>query len=302
MVVDLAATPGWPALLAGGLVLLAGVGVTAWGGMTRIWINAATDRDGTLLAVRVAAPAAGQDQVAQIATALAEGDDDLPGAEGLVGADENAGDTSAVSREPSTILRFALAAVMLGGAVLMVALPAQAGATPAPEARGWAFTLRNLLAGAGLAVWIPALAASLLWATRSAAPGEAAPIAVGHTVDPLLPPDVHVIHALRRGALRGPLASRAGDPGRAVALAGFPLLTLALLVGGVWNWLAFAVPWRAVAGEMWLFAAWFMAGAYLHATSGWRPLRVPAWFVVTARRADAGGGVAAALTAGSLLL
>ncbi len=63
VVVDLAAMPGLPLLLLGGLVLLAGVAVAAWAGLARTWLNAAADGDGTLLAVRVAAPALGQAEV-----------------------------------------------------------------------------------------------------------------------------------------------------------------------------------------------------------------------------------------------
>ncbi len=85
-----------------------------------------------------------------------------------------------------------------------------------------------------------------------------------------------------------------------MALAAFPLLTAALLVGGIGDLLAFAAPWRAVAGELWVFAAWCMAAAYLHATSGWRPLRVPSWLPVTLAAATLAAGVAAALAAASL--
>ena len=275
VVVDLAAVPGWPLMLLGGLVLLAGAAVTAWASTTRVWINAAVDRDGTLVAVRVAAPARGQDLVSRIAAALAVSGDGF--AEGTT-----AGPSPVVDAwQAWKSLRIVPAAIMLAGAALLVLLSVQGAATSAPEARAWTFILRAALAGAGLAAWIPVLAASFQWAVHSGAPGEA--------VDPLLPPDAH--------GMRG----RTGDPGRAVALVAYPLLTAALLVGGIGDLLAFATPWRAVPSELWGFAAWFMAAAYLHATSGWRPLRVPAWLPATLAAATLAAGVAAALAAASLL-
>jgi hypothetical protein len=288
VVVDLAAVPGWPALLPGGLILLVGASLTAWVGTKRIWINAATDRGGTLTAVRVAAPAAGQDQVTQTAAALAhrtaqvspEGSEDNP-----------------TQRPWGKLLALATAAVMVAGAALLAAYSAQAAPISIPEPRVWAFNLRNALAGAGLAVWIPALVASALWAVRSGAPGEAMPRTAGHAVDPQLPPDVHP-----QGAFGSGMRGRTGDPGRALALAGFPLLTAALLASGAWDYLAFAALWRAVASEMWLLAAWCTGAAYLHATSGWRPLRVPAWLAVTLAAATLVAGLACALTSGTLLV
>lgn len=275
VVVDLAAVPGWPVTLLGGLLLLAGAAVTAWAGMTRVWINAATDSDGTQVAVRVAAPARGQDLVSWIAAALAVSSDASP--------EETTADRSTLfdAWEATTALFPVPASIMLGGAAVLAGVSILGAAGSAPHSHAWTFILRNALAGAGLAAWIPALAASSLWALRSRAPGEA--------VDPLLPPDAH--------GMRG----RTGDPGRAVALAAFPLLTAALLLGGIGNLLAFATPWRAAPGELWVLAAWCMGAAYLHATSGWRPLRLPAWLPVVLAAATLAAGVAAVLAAASVL-
>jgi len=275
VVVDLAAVPGWPVTLLGGFLLLAGAAITAWAGMTRVWINAAADRDGTQVAVRVAAPARGQDLVSRIAAALAVRDDGRP--------EDTTTDRSTVFQawQTSRALRLVPASIMLGGAVVLAGLSTQGAAASAPHADAWTFILRNVLAGAGLAAWIPALAASFLWAVRSGAPAE--------VVDPLLPPDAH--------GMRG----RMGDPGRAIALAAFPLLTAALLLGSIGDLLAFAAPWRAVPGELWVLAAWCMGAAYLHATSGWRPLRLPAWLPVSLAAAVLAAGVAAVLAAASVL-
>ena len=275
VVVDLAALPGWPVILLGGFLLLSGAAVTAWAGLTRVWINAAADRDGTQVAVRVAAPARGQDLVSPIAAALAVRDDGSPG--------ETTADRSTIFEawQTSRVLHLVPASIMLGGAVVLAGASTLGAAASAPQADAWTFILRNALAGAGLAAWIPAWAASFLWAVRSGAPAEA--------VDPRLPPDVY--------GMRG----RTGDPGRAVALAAFPLLTAALLLGSIGDLLAFATPWRAVPGELWVLAAWCMGAAYLHATSGWRPLRLPAWLPASLAAVAVAAGVAAVLAAASVL-
>jgi len=275
VVVDLAAIPGWPVMLLGGLLLLSGAAVTAWAGMARVWINAAADRNGTQVAVRVAAAARGQDLVSRIAAVLAVGDN------GSLEETTTGRSTLFEAWQTPKVLHLVPALIMLGGAAVLVGVSIQSAAASAPQAGAWTFILRHALAGAGLAAWIPALAASVLWAVRSGAPAEA--------VDPLLPPDA-------RG-MRG----RTGDPGRAVALAAFPLLTAALLVGGIGDLLAFATPWRAVPGELWVFAAWSMGAAYLHATSGWRPLRLPAWLPVSLAAAALAAGVAAVLATASVL-
>ena len=263
VVVDLASAPGLPLLLLGGLILLAGAAVTAWGGQTRLWVNAAAEGDGTLLAVRAAAPAAGQRAVAALTHQLA-----APQGEGpaltlwtlLMGGSGWA---------------LAAAGCALAGAAALVA---PAAATLAP-ARGL-LLIHLALAGLGLGVWLPALIASLRWAATheaaafDAAAADAAPARVGRT----------------------------GDPGRGLALAAFPLLVAAGIAGAGWGLLAYAAPLRAAAPEMWLLAALCFATAYFHATSGWRPLRVPDWLVVLLALATVAAGVALALTARTLWL
>lgn len=178
----------------------------------------------------------------------------------------------------ASYLSVALLGLLLAGAAWM----ADPVASSVPEAGAWTFALRNVLAGLGTGVWIPALAATLIWTLR----GDLATPAEGF--DPALPPGLH--------GMKG----RAGDPGRAVALAGYPLLTAAWLAGGVWNVLSYAAPWRAAPAELWLLAAWTFGAAYFHATSGWRPLRIPRWVALALAVAAAAAGIAAALTAASL--
>lgn len=67
------------------------------------------------------------------------------------------------------------------------------------------------------------------------------------------------------------------DAGRGAALFCYPWLTAAVLLGAGRNLAAYATLWRGEPGELWLLAAWLLAGAYLHLTSSWRPLRLPAW-------------------------
>lgn len=213
--------------------------------------------------------------VSRIAAALAVSNESSP--------EETTAERSTISEAWQTprVLHLLPASIMLGGAIVLAGVSILGAVPSAPQADAWTFILRNALAGAGLAAWIPAMAASALWAVRSGAPAEA--------VDPLLPPDA-------RG-MRG----RTGDPGRAIALASFPLLTAALLLGGTGDMLAFAAPWRAVPGELWVLAAWCMGAAYLHATSGWRPLRLPAWLPASLAAATLLAGVAAVLAAASVL-
>ncbi len=67
------------------------------------------------------------------------------------------------------------------------------------------------------------------------------------------------------------------DAGRGAALFCYPWLTAAVLLVAGRNLAAYATLWRGEPGELWLLAAWLLAGAYLHLTSSWRPLRLPAW-------------------------
>lgn len=83
VVVDLAGMPGLPLLLAGAVLLLAGVALSAWWGPSRVWINAIEEGSGALVAVRAAAPAGGQGDVARWIARLAVGapEPELPTAE-----------------------------------------------------------------------------------------------------------------------------------------------------------------------------------------------------------------------------
>lgn len=286
VVVDLAGMPGLPLMVFGGLVLLLGASVTAWGGLTRTWINAAAERDGTLIAVRVAAPAVGQAEVARLARFLA--DVPAPGAPAEGASDAGTGSDGSQAAPQ----RFALGAALslpraglgLVGAVLLAGVGAAvlrgAGAYT-PQARTWLFALHLALAALGLGAFVLAAAESLGFAFKGSRPAE--------VLDPAFPAE--------RQAMRG----RAGDPGRLGALVAFPLLTAAMLLGSAWGLVSFAAPVRPVASEMWLLVAWLLAAAYLHATSGWRPLRAPAWLSAILILAAFAAGLAACLAAASLL-
>jgi hypothetical protein len=262
VVVDLASAPGLPLMAGGGLLLLAGAAVVAWGGFTRAWINAAAEGEGALLAVRSAAPAAGQRLVAATVDALAN-------------------DNPRAARLPLWRLlfgdrRWALAALGAGVALaLLLATPAFSLATA-----GRGLLIAHLaLAGIGLGAWLPALAASLRWALSDAAPA---------------------LEANQPGAT-ALMLSRAGDPGRGLTLAAFPLLVAAVLLGSVWSLFVFALPVAVVAGEMWLLTALCLANAYFHATSSWRPLRAPSWLPALLVALTLAAAAGLALTTGSLL-
>jgi hypothetical protein len=169
-----------------------------------------------------------------------------------------------------SLVLFGLAALTLGW---RVALP--------PQARTWTLVLHFLLAGLGLGGFVVAAIRSLGFVLRGDNPADAG--------EPALPGRSH--------GMRG----RAGDPGRQLSLAAFPLLTLGVLLGGVWGLLAFADPVVSLASEMWLLTAWLLGAAYFHATSGWRPLRVTVWLAVVLVMAALAAGVAAVLAASSFL-
>jgi hypothetical protein len=262
VVVDLAAMPGLPLLLLGGLVLLAGVGVAAWAGLTRTWLNAAVDGAGTLLAVRVAAPALGQAAVSRVAASLA-----------APAAAPPAGSSRSMERGRTTlyVLGGAAGFALVGGLALRVqALPAQP----------WILFVYAGLALLGLGALLAGAIQSLWFALRGSR--------LSDVTDPALP-----------GTLQG-LRSRPGDPGRRVSLAVFPLLTAALLLGSGWGLFVYASPVKPVAGQMWLLAAWLLASAYFHATSGWRPPRVPPWLAPILVMAAVAAGIAACLAASSM--
>ena len=107
-----------------------GVAITAWGGLTRTWLNAAAERDGTLLAVRVAAPAVGQAEVAAVGARI-----DLRLGRAC---------PAILGRANSCRTRCDTLVYMLGGAVLLLALGALAlrgMAAPTPQSRTWSLFL-----------------------------------------------------------------------------------------------------------------------------------------------------------------
>ncbi len=267
VVVDLAGMPGLPLLALGGFLLLAGVIFMGWGGFTRTWVNVAAERDGALAAVRVAAPALGQVQVTRIAAALV-----VP--EGFA------------TLEARRIRPFMVdAALVFSGAFLFTALAVLALRTSnitGPLPQTWIAAAHFALAAVGLGALALGAARSLWFAVRGNLTSE--------MLDANLP-----AHAQ---GIRG----RAGDPGRAPILAAFPLLNLAVLLGSVWSLFAAAAPFRSLATEMWLLATWLLVAAYLHLTSGWRPLRAPAWVAVVLVMAALAAGLAASLAASSLVM
>jgi ABC-type transport system involved in cytochrome c biogenesis permease subunit len=219
-----------------------------------------------LLAVRVAAPAVGQAEVVRLAGAMAS----------------PVGDISGAGKRETAIVRYAL--YTLAGAILLLGLGGLAlrGTVSFPaQARSWSLVLHMALAILGLGAFVVAAAQSLWFALRADNPAEA--------LDPALPAQAQ--------GMRG----RPGDPGRAVCLAAFPLLTAAVILGSLWGLLASASPVRPVASEMWLLAAWFLGAAYFHASSGWRPLRISVWLAVLLVMAALLAGIAAVLAAPSLL-
>ena len=167
------------------------------------------------------------------------------------------------------------AAVSALVATALVVAPVGSGLAPA---RGLLLA-QLILAGLGLGVWLPALVATIRWAATNDAAA----------VDRAAPGQLHT------------MLGRTGDPGRGLALAVFPLLAGAAIAGALWSLFTFASPLRAVAPAMWLWCALCLASAYFHATSGWRPLRVPDWVVVLLALATTAAAVAFLLTAPMLL-
>lgn len=168
---------------------------------------------------------------------------------------------------PPPARAFAVLAVslLLAGAAVL-AWRAPAAGTPVP-ARAWLFGVRGALAGIG--------AGALLLAAAGSAFGR------------------------RGGPTDAPTAAR-HDAGRAAALAGYPWLTAAGLTGMAWDLATQAAIVRAAPGDLWLWAAWLLGGIYLHATSGWRPLRLASGWATAAAVAAALAGVLAAWHLGSV--
>lgn len=293
VVADLAAMPGLPLLGLGALALLAGAAVTAWGGLTRTWLDVAAEGDGSVVAVRVAAPAVGQAEVARVAARIS--------AAAIAARKDAAGEAGSkaggeADRLPASGLgaHWRQVAGVLAGALVLVGLAALAlcnAGELAPQGPPWIVILYAAFAALGLGALAPAAIQSLWFMWHSDRHSEIAGSALFEAALP---------GAGLPGIAQG-LRGRAGDPGRAVSLAAFPLLTAALLLGSLRELFVFAAPVRPVAAQMWLWAAWLLATAYFHATSGWRPLRVPAWLAPVLIVAAFIAGIAACLTAPSLL-
>jgi hypothetical protein len=163
------------------------------------------------------------------------------------------------------------ALALLGTACLVAAAAGVAWRGTAPVAsqqpQSWLVGLRDVLASVGLGGWLPTLAASALWSVRA-----------------------------------GLLNSRAAaDPGRVPALFSYPWLTAAGLVGVLWNLASHVTVLQATAADLWLLAAWLLGGIYLHATSNWRPLRLPAWLSLALAGITMATALLAAVTAPTLL-
>ena len=77
----------------------------------------------------------------------------------------------------------------------------------------------------------------------------------------------------------------------------YPWLTAALLAGLVWNLATHAIVLQAIPADLWLVVVWLLGGVYLHATSSWRPLRLPAWLGMVLAAACLAAAVMAVLTA-----
>ena len=181
-------------------------------------------------------------------------------------------------------------ALLAAGTGIMALWPRRDG-RPLP-ARGFAVLAAGLLlAGAAILGWrspaagTPIPAGAWLFGVRSALVG----LGGGGL---LLAAAGSVAGRLRRPAETAPAAW--GDAGRAAALTGFPWLTAAGLAGMAWDLATQAAIVRAAPGDLWLWAAWLLGGIYLHATSGWRPLRLPGRWAPLVAAAAALAGVLAA--------
>ncbi len=187
-----------------------------------------------------------------------------------------------------------LAAAILLGAGALLSIPAAAAAdTPAlPPARTWLFGVRNLLAGIGLGGWIVAWTASLVWILQIWRRSQSAAQAQRPAEEPQ--PQAELPEPGEPEA-----AWPAEDWGRRAALFSFPWLTAACLSGAAWNLVAHATIVRAAPAELWTLSAWLCGAAYLHVTSGWRPLRLPGWLAPLLVALVVAAGVLAAGNAGS---
>jgi hypothetical protein len=185
-----------------------------------------------------------------------------------------------IARKPDVawVVLLASVAVTLAAALLLAAL-LDIGPPPA-RGRAWLYGVTGLVTGIGLGSLLAVLAASFTWAARVLWRAERVAPPPG-LAQPYLP---------------------AGDPGRLPALFGYPWLTAGLVLVALWNLSSHAAAWRGAPGELWLLASWLLSSAYLHLTSGWRPLRLPAWLPTLIAGLAVAAGLAAALTLSSLLI
>lgn len=183
-------------------------------------------------------------------------------------------------------------ALLAAAAEIMALWPRRGGAGSFP-ARAFAGAGAGLLlAGAAILGWrspAPAASASAsawLFGVRSAL--------VGIGGGGLLLAAAGSVWGRMRRPVVAPATVAWGDAGRAAALAGYPWLTAAGLASILWNLATQAAIVRAAPGDLWLWAAWLLGGVYLHATSGWRPLRLPGrWAPLIAAAAALAGLLAA---------
>ncbi len=210
------------------------------------------------------------------------------------------------TRRTYALQRATLGLTLIGGAALLgvafaltAAWPTSSVAVPAPlpepmQPVTWIFGLRNILASIGLGGWLPTLAASVYWYSRtlSRSAPAGAPKDSGDSADPA--GDVPT------APVRPETVKPAEDPGRIAALFSFPWLTAACLASAAWSLISGAAIDQAVPANLWLWAAWLVGGAYLDITSSWRPLRVSGWLSPFLAAGVLVVGVLAAVAAGSL--
>lgn len=178
---------------------------------------------------------------------------------------------SPISRRPAAAL---LAAAAVLGVTAALASDLAAIEVGPQASRIWLPGLQQVITGIGLGGLLAAFALSAA-AQRAPAGAE-------------LPPGLSEV--------RGP----ALDAGRGAALFGYPWLTAAALLTAGCNLAAYATLWRGARGELWLLAAWLLAGAYLHLTSSWRPLHLPAWLPTLVAGLAFAAAFAATITGGGV--
>jgi hypothetical protein len=136
-------------------------------------------------------------------------------------------------------------------------------ATPLPQARHWVFALRNVALALGLGGWLGSAASEAL--------------------------------RLPRAPSRLPGAPASGAAPLRLA---FPALTLALLLGALWNLSVFGMAWRGLPAELWLAATWLVCAAYFSA--GAMPVSQARWLAPLLTLAGLATSIMVALQTASL--